>query len=53
VLVVIGAAVGGAVGGKGMHENTGNGMWPTDNVNHDDDDNNNNSTNTSTRYAQS
>jgi hypothetical protein len=56
VLVVIGAAVGGAVGGRGMHENTGNGMWPTDNENNDDgnnadasNDGNNGTTNTSTR----
>jgi hypothetical protein len=55
VLVVIGAAVGGGVGGRGMHENSGNGMLPIDNENNDDGNNadasndDNNSTNTSTR----
>jgi hypothetical protein len=55
VLVVIGAAVGGAVGGRGMHENTGNGMLTTGNENNDNGNNanasndDNNSTNTSTR----
>lgn len=54
VLVIIGAAVGGAVGGKGNEANTR--AWPTNGENNDDgnntdatDSNDNNSTNTSTR----